>query len=142
MSQKGILWAIPNPQKPILIGHLYSKDTPPLHITLQYGVQRADWAWLIGREFTAVIVQQCWNDRVQALRVFLPEGIPCCNLHPHITVSWVEGAEPAEANEMLADESGATWRQAWKPLEPIRCRVEFFAWPSEAVISGVSEELS
>lgn len=125
---KGILWAIP--QQPIDIQPLYPNGEPH-HITLQYGVEREPVSWMIGQEFEAIIWEHCWNDRVQALRVHVPTIFPCCNAHPHITVSWVDGAEPVESNTMLSDTLSHS--QPWQPNEAVPCRIEFHDWVDEPI---------
>ncbi|QLE46442.1 hypothetical protein FD723_40230 (plasmid) [Nostoc sp. C052] len=74
----------------------------PHHITLRYGVAYQDYRDLIGKQFQAIATHLCWNDRTEAIAVQLPEWVPCSIVYPHITVSWVDGAKPIEANEMLA----------------------------------------
>lgn len=74
----------------------------PHHITLSYGAIYEDCQDLIGREFQAIATHLCWNDHVEAIAVQLPEWVLCTVPQPHITVSWVVGAKPAESNAMLA----------------------------------------
>jgi len=100
-NMKGILWAVP--LQPIAIEPRYPNRPDIPHITLQYGVERKDWVQWEGREFQAVLWELAWNVRVEALRIKLPDEIPCCNLFPHLTLSWIEGAEPKESNEMFSN---------------------------------------
>jgi len=72
------------------------------HITLVYGANPEEWAHLLGSEFAVRIVAEAWNERIQALRLQLPQGIPCTNAIPHITVSHLREVEPVESNTMLA----------------------------------------
>jgi len=94
----GILWAVL--QKPLAVQPLYSEGNPH-HITLQYGVEREHWEDVIGLPMTAGALELCHGDRIQAIRVALPTWVQCQNPNPHITVSWVPGAQPVEANVML-----------------------------------------
>lgn len=129
MSQ-GILWAVL--QEPLAIERRHPNGEPH-HITLQYGVERSDWEWAIGQEFDAVIWAEVWSDRNQALRVRLPAPLPCCNTYPHITVSWVDGAEPVESNAMLTElVTGVVKHQflPWNPRRHVPCRIEFHEWAS------------
>ncbi|MBD1864169.1 MULTISPECIES: hypothetical protein [Trichocoleus] len=93
-------------QTPLLVQPLYSNGKPH-HVTLQYKVERKAWKHLEGREFEVVTTHLCWNDRIEAIAVQLPEWVPCCNKHPHITVSWIDGAAPVESNRMLAGQHNA-----------------------------------
>ena len=97
----GILWAVV--QSPPALQPIFSEGTAH-HITLQYGVEREAWEHLIGLPMTVGANAHCHNDRVQAIAVALPAWCPCQNSHPHITVSWTHGAQPVEANAMLATE--------------------------------------
>jgi hypothetical protein len=124
---RGILWAVL--QQPIEIPPRYPNGQPH-HITLFYGVERKDWAHWEGLEFEATLQQECWNDRVQALCVWMRSDIPCGNAHPHITVSWIDGAEANESNAMLAGVHRV------QPLpdgtaRSVRCRIEFQERPDE-----------
>ena len=94
----GILWAVL--LEPLSVQPLYPEGSPH-HITLQYGVEREYWENVIGLPMTAGVLELCHNDRIQAIRVALPTWVQCQNPNPHITVSWVTGAQPVEANVML-----------------------------------------
>lgn len=95
---KGILWAVL--QKPLAVQPLFFEGSPH-HITLQYGVEREAWDNIIGLPMTVGALELCHNDRIQAIRVALPTWVQCQNPNPHITISWVEGAQPVESNAML-----------------------------------------
>jgi hypothetical protein len=70
-------------------------------------------------EFEAQVWAEAWNDRIQALRVQLPEGIPYEEQDPHVTVSYCEGVEPVESNAML---QGIHEERGWEGI--LRLRVE------------------
>lgn len=54
--------------------------------------------------FTDVhLTELCWNDDSLAIRINSP--LKCGNLHPHITISCRNGAEPIDSNTMLQDPS-------------------------------------
>jgi hypothetical protein len=121
---KGIIWAIPI--APIAIP--YDRHHPngePHHITLQYGINRQDWESWLDTIFTAEIYEESWDEYIQAFRVRLPDGIPCINRHPHITVSWAEGRSPVDANRMI-DEMHFSRPFAVPIVVP--CRIEFHEW--------------
>lgn len=117
----GILWAVV--QSPISLQPRYPSGKPH-HITLQYGVERQDWEHAIGLPVTVGVLEECWNDRIQALSVALPTWASCCNPHPHISVSWVEDANPVEANTMLHREH----KSAPVNFDYIHCVIEFEEW--------------
>jgi hypothetical protein len=101
---KGILWLALNPQTfPVPCIH---NPVTHLHVTLQFGVNREDWMHLIGCNVEVNVVANCWNDKVQALRVILPEEFDaiCGNVHPHITISTADNVRPVESNNMLSSE--------------------------------------
>jgi hypothetical protein len=130
---KGIFWAVL--QQPIAIQQRYPNGTPH-HITLQYGVERSDWEWAIGQEFEAIIWEEVWSDRIQALRVHVTQSLVlCCNAYPHITVSWVDGAEPVESNTLLAELAAGVRHQfiPWNPRQHVPCRIEFHEWEEGAI---------
>jgi len=118
----GILWAVV--QSPIALQPRFQSGVPH-HITLQYGVERHEWEHLIGLPVTVGVLEECWNDRVQALSVILPDWwLPCRNPHPHISVSWVEDADPVESNSMLNSEH----ESAPVDFEYVHCTIEFEEW--------------
>lgn len=94
----GILWAVV--QSPITWAPRFTQGKPH-HCTLQYNVERKDWAMWEGITLAAHAIAHCHDNRVQAIAIALPNEIPCCNLHPHVTVSWRQGHAPGESNEML-----------------------------------------
>jgi hypothetical protein len=124
---KGILWAVI--RKPVEIERRFPNGEPH-HITLFYGIDKATYPKLIGCEFEALVWQEAWNDRVQALKVMLPYYIPHQITKPHITVSWANGAQPVESNEMLDGEYES--RKVTSQIVP--CRIEFYEWESVAPV--------
>lgn len=120
----GILWAVL--LTPTSVQPLYPEGSPH-HITLQYGVERGQWEDIIGLPMTVGAIELCHNDRVQAIRVALPTWVQCQNPNPHLTVSWLPGAQPVESNAMLNGPHHAS------PLEfPIHTRIEFLEWGTPA----------
>lgn len=95
---KSILWAVlsePLPIQPrfeIMKGH---------HITLVYSAEVEQYFAWVGKVFEATVTAEAWNNRIQAVRVKLPDGIPCTSVTPHITVSRISEAESLESNVML-----------------------------------------
>lgn len=69
MSNRGICWA--RLLEPIE-GKLYEKGNPH-HITLFYDVEFEEYEHLIGIEFEAHIIAECYNSAIQALLVELPD---------------------------------------------------------------------
>ena len=118
----GILWG--RVDKSIALSPLYPNTQEP-HVTLQYGVARSQWEPVIGLPMTVAVIDMVYNDRIQAIALILPTWAPCQNPHPHITLSWVDGAAPVEANAMLL--SGKFYRQ---PIEQefINTMVEWLEW--------------
>lgn len=101
---KGILWlALPEQFSPVEPIYQPAKH---LHVTLQFGVEFDQVSHLIGKEVVAFAESNCYNDRVQALTILLPQEILilCNNENPHLTISHREGVRPVESNEMLKGE--------------------------------------
>lgn len=130
---KGILWAVPtrqlscpDPQHPI-----HPEGSSLHHVTLQFGVERFDWEWLIGCEIDCKILGRAWDERADALVVRLPHNIPCQNRHPHLTISWAEGAAPRDFNQILSESGewpmrgGVEGVRSWWGGTGLRLRVEF-----------------
>jgi hypothetical protein len=125
----GILWAVL--KTPLTVQPLYPEGSPH-HITLQYGVERGPWEEIIGLPMTVGAVAECHNARIQAIAVALPTWVQCQNPHPHITVSWVPGAQPVESNAMLAGEHHKAAVDY-----PIHTTIEWVEWgePAQRVCS-------
>jgi hypothetical protein len=117
----GILWAVV--QSPIALQPRYQSGKPH-HITLQYGVERQSWEHLIGLPLTVGVLEECWNDRVQAISVALPTWASCSNPHPHISVSWGQDVNPVESNAMLNSEHNS----APVNFDHLICTIEFEEW--------------
>lgn len=84
---------------------LFEQPAQHFHITLQYNVPLTEEiAQFLWREPVAVTVRaNCFNDRIQAVRVELPESFRnlCQNANPHMTISMVKGVRPVQSNNML-----------------------------------------
>ncbi len=117
----GILWAVIS--NPIALPPLYPNIQEP-HVTLQYGVERSQWEHQIGLPMTVGVLEAAFNDRIQAIVVILPTWASCQNPHPHLTVSWVDGAAPVEANAMLSGD----YRQQPIGQEVIHTTIEWLEW--------------
>jgi tRNA splicing ligase len=111
---KGILWlsainqSLPTAAKfPNLARHF--------HVTLQFGVDweslSQDVKGLVGKEFEVKVLLNCYNEKIQALYVDLPEEVSalCRNSHPHITISMADGVKPVESNQMLSGAYLSEW---------------------------------
>lgn len=106
---KGILWlAAKNqstPKEPI-----FEQVAKHFHVTLQFGVESTEYSHLVGRDVEIRVEAVCFNDRVEALSVSLPEDICqlCRNAHPHMTISMAPGVKPVESNVMLPSQHNRT----------------------------------
>lgn len=118
----GILWAVV--QQPIALPPLYPNGQAH-HVTLQYGVERSQWDHLIGSPMIVGIAEAVYSDRIQAIKVILPTWASCQNLHPHITVSWVDDAAPVEANTMMVS---GEYQQQTIEQEVIHTMIEWLEW--------------
>lgn len=127
LTMTGILWAVV--AEPIALQPLFSNGQAH-HVTLQYGVERKQYEHLIGLPMTVGVLSAAHNDRIQAISVVLPTWAPCQNIHPHITVSWVNGATPVEANAMLL--SGEYQQQEFKQ-EIIHTIIEWLDWGEKPI---------
>lgn len=123
MSNRGILWlSLPEQQSPV--GIVHENPARHFHVTLQFGAEFTPQVEdLLGKEVQAVAVADCSNERVQALRVSLPEEVAglCANEHPHMTISHAEGVKPVESNTMLAGDHDSV-----EVSTPLTLRFEFF----------------
>ena len=101
------------------------------HTTLQYGVEKTDFAAYIGRSFKAKVLAECWDETIgaQALKVELQPEIAaiCKNKWPHVTIFTRQGVEALMSNTMLdgphheapAAVAELTMRIEFCPLEEI-----------------------
>ncbi len=96
----GALWAVPLEPFYLPPRHPNIPDRP--HIALAYRVERSPCEVLLGKQFTAQLMAEFWNEKAHVIGVLLPEHIHCQNKAPHITVSWADGACANDSNEMLA----------------------------------------
>lgn len=117
----GLLWAVPI--TPIALPRRYSNGQAS-HCTLQYGVGKEQWEHLIGLSVTIGVLEECYDESIQAIAVVLPTDISCQNVNPHITVSWVNEAAPVLSNVMLASQH----KKVPMDLEVIHCLVEWQEW--------------
>lgn len=105
--QKGIFWlSFPNQQKPSVPAK-FDNLAKHFHVTLQFGVDLTpEIQKLLGEAVEVQVVANCFNDRIQALRIELPGNVKamCNNAVPHMTISMVDGVKPVESNDMLSGE--------------------------------------
>lgn len=120
----GILWAVL--KEPLDLPRRFQCGQAH-HVTLQHLIERDAVADLIGLPITVGILEECWNDRIQALKVVLPTWLPCQIPHPHISVSWIKEAHPVESNMMLAEEH----ESASTGFDHVFCMIEFEEWGEE-----------
>lgn len=87
------------------IPQVFENISEHLHITLQYNAPLTEEiAQFLWRDPVEVrVTANCFNDRIQAVRVELPEPFRalCRNANPHMTISMVPGARPVQSNNML-----------------------------------------
>lgn len=123
MSNRGILWlSLTEQQSPV--GLVHDNPARHFHVTLQFGVEHTpEMEELLGKEVEAFAVADCFNERVQALRVSLPDDVAslCSNEHPHMTISSADGVKPVESNTMLAGDHNSS-----EVSIPLTLRYEFF----------------
>lgn len=118
----GILWAVV--QEPIALPPLYQNQQAH-HVELFQGVERDRVEHLIGLPMTIGILEAVHNDRIQLLTVALPTWAKCQIPHPHIVLSWVNGAAPVEANAMLLSND---CKQQLITQEALCTTVEWMEW--------------
>lgn len=97
-NQKGIWWA--ELEAPLPLARFFECGQPH-HVTLLYKVTYGEGAALEGTVHEFATTELCRNERVEALRVTVPAGLPCNKKQPHVTVSWLPDVAPAASNEML-----------------------------------------
>ena len=101
--RRGILWlSLPEQKSPV--HPIFSQAAEHFHVTLRFGVFENEIPdGILGRTFTARATENCFGDRIHALRVELPSGIRsvCLNKNPHMTISMLPGVRPVESNVML-----------------------------------------
>lgn len=104
---KGIFWLSALDQKAAPVTPLYDHLAKHFHITLQFGVELTpEIQEMLGEKVDIQVVADCHNERIQALRIELPDEVRamCNNAIPHMTISMVEGVKPVESNDMLSEE--------------------------------------
>lgn len=82
-----------------------------LHITMQFRVPLTEEIrQILGNQYEIQILENCWDDDIQALTVRLPDSLAemCRNPHPHMTVSMREGIRPVQSNQMLSSSHNST----------------------------------
>lgn len=121
----GILWAVP--VESIVVQPKYS-NVQQQHVTLAYGVDRADYENIIGLPAEITLIAEAWNDEVQAIRCVLPTWLPCQNKNPHLAISWVDESAPVKANLMLDGEHEEIEMQSIA-----HCIIEFYEWQEPTV---------
>jgi hypothetical protein len=97
-NQQGVWWA--ELEAPLTVARWFECGQPH-HVTLLYKATYGDGAALENTVHEFVTTELCRDERVEALRVTLPVGLPCNKTHPHVSVSWQPGVSPAASNEML-----------------------------------------
>ena len=101
--RRGILWlSVPEQEFPVC--PISANAARHLHVTLQFGIYENEVPeGILGEAFTVRFTENCFNSRVHALRVQLPEELRdiCQNENPHMTISMISGVRPVESNEML-----------------------------------------
>jgi hypothetical protein len=118
---KGILWlTIPDQSSPVKPRYNQAQH---LHVTLKFNVTLESVKKYLDAEVRVKLVEDCWNDEIQAIKVELPGkyNTLCNNKHPHITISHKRGIKPFKSNEML-DET----YQSEKINKFLKLRVEFY----------------
>lgn len=124
LKQKGILWlTLPSQNSPVKEVYNSAKH---LHVTIKFGVSYRDVMKYLNHEPISVkIIENCWNDEIQALKVILPSPFKslCQNDVPHMTVSHKNGVKPFKSNVML-DEP----HESEKLNKSITLYAEFFAF--------------
>lgn len=124
-SEKGIFWLSVELPQELREQALYERQ-PHSHVTLQFAVERSLLQDKEGETFPVSATAIVHNDRIQAIKVELPEEVKelCTNANPHITLSHKDGVPPFESNAMLTDpESIVT------PIDPpieLTSEMEFF----------------
>ena len=124
-EEKGIFWLSVELPQELKDQALYEKQ-PHSHVTLQFAVERSILQDREGETFPVTATAIVNNDRIQAIKVELPEGVRdlCNNANPHITLSHKEGVPPFESNTMLNDSESII-----TPLDPpieLNSEMEFF----------------
>ena len=107
--ERGILWLsledqdCENLQR--TIPQVFARAAEHFHVTLQYNVplteEIAKFLWK--ESFPVQVTENCFDHRIQAVRVELPELFKslCQNANPHMTVSMAPKARPVLSNIML-----------------------------------------
>lgn len=113
-ANRGILWLVPadRQSESRLSGFAprYNRANH-IHCTLRFGVTFAECEAEIGRYVDCQLLADCWDDRIQAISVRLPDDIQCNNQCPHITMSHLSSVRPVESNRML---EGGSYQ--WEPI--------------------------
>lgn len=123
---KGILWLTAPTQENPISNNVFQNPPNHFHVTLQFNAELTEEIQkLLGETVDATIVANCYDDRIQALSIHLPEEVRamCRNAAPHMTVSMADGVKPVESNAMLAREHFLEVVDV-----PITLKYDFFAF--------------
>jgi len=95
---KGILW-IDNLSS---VGALARLEVPAhRHITLHFGAEKEQYENLIGKQVEFTVESEYCSDRIQAVKVTLPDWVPFAGTIPHCTISHIAEAKPVESSDMI-----------------------------------------
>lgn len=140
---KGIFWLSALNQNSFLdslrpngISPVFNQLANHFHVTLQFGVELTpEIESLLGQQVEVNVVANCFNSKIQALKVELPASASvgnlsevdlramCRNAQPHLTLSMGDGVKPVESNDMLAGEHDCA------PVSfPLMLQFDFFAF--------------
>lgn len=133
---KGILWLSLLDQKSP-IKQLYGSPKH-FHVTIQFDVTIQSVAKHLGKDVTVELIENCWNDEIQAVKVKLPSqwSSLCKNKNPHMTLSHKSGVAPKLSNTML---EGSHESEVLKN-KTLRLRSRFFI-PKEGEVEKFDSDL-
>jgi len=92
---------VADPLTAIDVRPLYPNTPQHPHVTLAWGVGQGKYQEFEKEIASVFLAEECWSDRIQAVRCQLQLGIPFELEIPHLTVSWIDGTKPVESTEML-----------------------------------------
>ena len=101
---KGILWIKLDKESKENLINIVRPNYPKIycdHITLLYGVYLDNYKEFIGRNEEIIVLENNWNNFIQAVTVEIKEELPRDGISPHITISSIIGVSPVKSNNML-----------------------------------------
>jgi len=127
---KGILWIKLDKESKENLIKVVRPSYPKVycdHVTLLYDVYLDNYKEFVGRSEEIIVLENNWNNFIQAVTVEIKEELPRDGVYPHITISSIIGVSPVKSNNMLSEiHNNETLSQRLK----LNGKIEFYEFSS------------